>query len=490
MKRRTLLKSGFAGMLYAALPYPLLRAENRMRLTAGTRTIEVNGKAATVFGLTGPDGRPGLMLDQEAGFHVDLVNALSEETLIHWHGLTPPFAQDGVPDNPAPMLKPGETRAYDFDLAHSGTNWMHAHTLQEQGLLAAPLIIRSRDDRAADEQEITLFLHDFSFRSPEELLADLKGGKAGHGGMGMDHSQMNHDGMSMDGMDMQGMDMSNMDMGGMDMGGMDMGGMSMDINDINYDAYLANDRTLDDPDVIAVEKGGRIRLRVINAAASTGFTLDLGTLSGELIAVDGQAIKPVTANRVPLTMAQRADIRITLPAEGGAFPILALREGAPERTGIILATKGAAIERLSTTAEARGPRLDLAFEAGLSALDPLAERQARESTIGLVGNMMTYQWGLQGADNLVATRGERLEFTLSNRSMMAHPMHLHGHHFQVVAINGNRFPGAKRDTVLVPPMQEVTIALDADNPGRWAFHCHHLYHMVSGMMTFLAYDTI
>lgn len=475
MKRRTLLKSGLAGMLYAALPTPMLRAQDRVRLTTGTRTIDVNGKAATVFGLTGPDGRPGLVLDQEAGFHVDLVNGLAEDTLIHWHGLTPPFAQDGVPDNPAPMLKPGETRAYDFDLAYSGTNWMHAHTLQEQAMLAAPLIIRSRQDRAADEQEVTLFLHDFSFRSPDELLADLTGGKSGNGGMSMDHSQMNHGGMSMNGMSMQGMD---------------MGGMFMDINDIYYDAYLANDRTLDDPEVITVEKGGRIRLRVINAATSTAFSLDLGALSAELIAVDGQAIKPIKASLVPLTMAQRADVRITIPVEGGTFPILALREGAPERTGIVLATKGAAIERLSVKGEASGPRLDLAFEAGLSALDPLTDKQARQSSISLVGNMMSYRWGLEGADNLGASMGERLEFVLTNHSMMAHPMHLHGHHFQVVAINGNRFSGAMRDTVLVPPMQQVTIAFDADNPGRWAFHCHHLYHMVTGMMTFLAYDTI
>jgi FtsP/CotA-like multicopper oxidase with cupredoxin domain len=70
-------------------------------------------------------------------------------------------------------------------------------------------------------------------------------------------------------------------------------------------------------------------------------------------------------------------------------------------------------------------------------------------------------------------------------SMMAHPMHLHGHDFQVVAINGRRFSGALRDTVLVPPMQTLTIAFDAGKPGHWPFHCHHLYHMVSGMMVHL-----
>src|SRR5207248_3056174 len=77
-----------------------------------------------------------------------------------------------------------------------------------------------------------------------------------------------------------------------------------------------------------------------------------------------------------------------------------------------------------------------------------------------------------------------------NHSIMAHPMHLHGHAFQVVALNGAPLGGAVRDTVLVPPMGSVTIAFDADNPGRWAFHCHNLYHMMTGMMTELAYPSI
>ena len=77
---------------------------------------------------------------------------------------------------------------------------------------------------------------------------------------------------------------------------------------------------------------------------------------------------------------------------------------------------------------------------------------------------------------------------MRNMSMMAHPMHLHGHHFQVVAINGKRIDGAVRDTVLVPPMTQVAIQFDAPNPGRWPFHCHHLYHMATGMMSFVTYE--
>jgi FtsP/CotA-like multicopper oxidase with cupredoxin domain len=70
---------------------------------------------------------------------------------------------------------------------------------------------------------------------------------------------------------------------------------------------------------------------------------------------------------------------------------------------------------------------------------------------------------------------------------MAHPMHLHGHYFQVVALNGERFEGAVRDTVLVPVGASVTIRFDARNPGNWPLHCHHLYHMNSGMMGTIAY---
>lgn len=69
-------------------------------------------------------------------------------------------------------------------------------------------------------------------------------------------------------------------------------------------------------------------------------------------------------------------------------------------------------------------------------------------------------------------------------------MHLHGHHFQVVDINGTKLSGALRDTVHIPPMASVTIAFDADNPGRWPLHCHHLYHMAAGMMSFVAYEDL
>lgn len=81
-----------------------------------------------------------------------------------------------------------------------------------------------------------------------------------------------------------------------------------------------------------------------------------------------------------------------------------------------------------------------------------------------------------------------MHIAMMNHSMMAHPVHLHGHAFQVIEINGAPVSGALRDTVHIPPISSVTVELDADHPGKWAIHCQHLYHMASGMMSFIAYD--
>jgi FtsP/CotA-like multicopper oxidase with cupredoxin domain len=156
-----------------------------MSLTAATRTNDVRGRAATVWGLLDGAGRSGLVLDPGQAFAVDLANTLAEPTIIHWHGQIPPNAQDGVPDLPMPVLQPGETRAYDF-AARPGTHWMHAHIpAHEMMLLAAPLVVRRPEDVAADRQEVTLFLHDFAFKPPAEVLAEITGGASM---AGMDHT--------------------------------------------------------------------------------------------------------------------------------------------------------------------------------------------------------------------------------------------------------------------------------------------------------------
>ncbi len=480
MNRRELLGTMLSGsaLLAAGAGFqsqPAFAQTAPVQLGITKRTIDINGRAASVFGLSQPDGTQGLRLNAGEQFNVNLANGCGEETLVHWHGLTPPWELDGVPGNPMPMLAPGQSRAYQFPAGPGGTHWMHAHTLQEQNLLAAPLIVRTAADLKRDEQEVVILLHDFSFTPAEEILAKLQGG-AGMGGMNMGAMKM--DPTAMPGMMGHMKQMQNLQ----EM----QDGMMMDVNDIEYDAYLANDRTLADPEIVQVEKGGTVRLRIINGATATGFIIDLGVLPASLTAVDGQQVLPVAARRFQAAMGQRLDIVVELPNEGGAWPVLALREGGAQRTGIILKTAGADVAKTAQDGEVPGPRLDLSLEMSLQAAAPLAIRPAdRSFMIMLTGTMQGYTWSMQGADALMAKPGERVEITMHNMSMMSHPMHLHGHHFQVVGINGAAVSGAVRDTVLIPPMAMVTVAFDGGSKGRWPLHCHHLYHMATGMMSFM-----
>jgi FtsP/CotA-like multicopper oxidase with cupredoxin domain len=478
---KSLSRRGFLAAS-AALAAPLLlprslRAETPLRrLRATTRTLDVGGRAVSVKGILDDQGRSGLVLNPGETFRVDLVNELDTPTIVHWHGQIPPNDQDGVPGMPQPALAAGERRSFDY-AATPGTHWMHSHIpVQEMELMAAPLIVRRPEDLAADRQEVVILLHDFSFRPAAEVLAEITGGMAHDmGAMGHDMGSMGHD-------------MSGMGGGGM-MGGMSMG--AMDLNDFNFDAYLANDRTLDDPEVVAVDKGGKVLLRIINGSAATVFWIDTGVLQGRAVATDGNPIQPVAGNRFGLAMGQRLDIELDLPPDGGAFPILALREGAVERTGIMLASKGAAVRRLAGASDVAHPAFsgDLVQEMQFSSLTPLADRPVdRSDNLMLGGSMMPYLWTIDGQSwgthrPVEARTGERVTLTFHNMSMMAHPMHLHGHHFQVVALNGRAVAGALRDTIHVPPMSMVTVALDAGEAAGWMLHCHHMPHLATGMMT-------
>jgi FtsP/CotA-like multicopper oxidase with cupredoxin domain len=480
-RRRFLLGSATVaatGAGLASLPWKGALAAMTTRLAIGRRMIEVNGRSASVFGIRQPDGTPGITLGPDDLFRVDLVNDAGEDLIVHWHGQKAPYPQDGVADRNTSLIAAGATQSYDYRPT-PGTHWMHSHhSVQEQALMAAPMIVRSSDDLKADIQEVTVLLHDFSFRDPAEILAGLTGKAAagGHGMHGMAGSGMNAE-MKPESGAGHGMTMP----------------MSADLNDVEYDAFLANDRTLQDPLVVQVERRGRVRLRLINGAAASALWVDLGGLQGTLVAVDGAPIEPIPGSLFPMTMAQRLDLLVDVP-EAGAFPILAQVEGKPDRTGFILATPGAGVKKLGDLADSVAPAVDLSLETRLRALTPLVERRPDAVlTMALTGAMSPYQWSINNqlwpeADRPVIREGERIVIEVQNQTPMAHPMHLHGHQFQVTAVNGRGFSGAVRDTVLVPIMGSVRLAFDADNPGRWPFHCHNLYHMLTGMMTELVYE--
>ena len=176
LSRRTVVMGGLAASASLRLT---AQAENppanrpggdaapRTVLQLQRRNIEVNGKPASVYGIRQPDGTFGITTDVGKPFRVRVENRIEEPSLIHWHGLTPPWQQDGVPGISGPPIPPGGSADYDFPLRFGGTFWMHSHQgLQEQLLMAAPLIIRDQRDRP-DQQEIVVMLADFSFPPPD-----------------------------------------------------------------------------------------------------------------------------------------------------------------------------------------------------------------------------------------------------------------------------------------------------------------------------------
>jgi len=465
IRRRDLLGAA-SGLLLPTAAHAQPTAPIR-ELVIDRRTISIGDRPAKVYRLGPPDGGTGLVFEPGERFRVRVQNRLDEPTIIHWHGQTPPAGSDGVSrDGPTgeTLIPPRGSRDYDFP-ARPGTHWMHAHYgVQEQRLLAAPLIMREAEAARSGAQDIILLLHDFSWREATDIMGELGGGShAGHGSHTM-RSPLPR-----------------------------IGGLH-DLNDVIFDAFLANDRTLADPHIVRVERGAQVRLRVINAASATQFWLDLGALEGTVLASDGNPVVPAAAPpSIPLAIGQRLDFGFRMPWSG-AFPVLAQVEGTAKRTGIVLATADATtIPFLDMPARQAAPAVDLSLERRITARAGLVPRPAdQRQTVTLGGDMGRYVWTINDLawpirKPIKVRLGQRVVLDLVNTTPMSHPMHLHGHHFQIVGLGETSFSGALRDTVLVPANGKVSIAFDADNPGTWLLHCHNLYHMMAGMMTEIAY---
>ncbi len=186
-------------------------------------------------------------------------------------------------------------------------------------------------------------------------------------------------------------------------------------------------------------------------------------------------------------MGERFDVTVTLG--DGNFPLVASAEG-KHGQGLALVHTGTGRAPASDVRpqELSGQVLlgtDLTAATRVQLEDRPVDRQ---HDLRMSGSMSPYRWTLNGrtfpdSEPLPVTQGERVRLRFANDSMMFHPMHVHGHTFAL------RDGGARKDTVIVRPMQTLEVDLDADNPGQWATHCHNLYHAETGMMTTLSYRT-
>ncbi len=337
-------------------------------------------------------------------------------------------------------------------------------------------------------------LSDFSFTSPQDILKGLIGQAQRMKGMQQEKEMPESKPMSMS-EQKESLVVQKWDAASNRLVAQEVQATPPDV-DVKYDALLANRRTIDNPQVFEVKPGQRVLLRLMGAASATNFFIDTGKLDATIIATDGEDVEPLKGNFFQLSTAQRLDLLVTIPQTGGVFPVLALGEGSALQTGVLLATPGTKIPKqtLAIRAQQKMGGLDNTQERRLAAKNPLPERPVQRSLPSVLGgSMTTYIWTINGAsypnqNSLNVKAGERVELVISNTTGMSHPMHLHGHVFEVTEIDGQKITGAKRDTILVPPKSTIKVIFDANDPGVWAYHCHILYHLATGMFTVLKYE--
>ncbi len=438
------------------------------RLLPRPATVDLGGLTVQTWAYD--DAVPGPVLRATAGdlLSVDVTNSLSESTSVHWHGIALRNDMDGVPGTTQEPIPVGGDFTYGFTVPDPGTYFYHPHSgLQLDRGLYGVLVVDDPHEPGDYDLEWVVVLDDWvdgTGRTPDDVLAELKQGSGqGMGGMG----------------------------GGMGgMGGMGGSGQQSsligDAGDVDYPHYLVNGRVPAAPVTLRGEPGQKVRVRLVNAGSDTAFRVALGGHRLTVTHSDGFPVEPTTVDAVVLGMGERYDVLVTLG--DGAFPLVAQAEGKQGRgLALVRTASGQAPSSTTAVAELGGRALT---STALRATDDvrLASRTVDTShDVVLGGSMGAYRWTINGrtfedARPLQVREGERVRLRLRNATMMSHPIHVHGHTFALVR------GGARKDTVIVPPMRQVDVELQADNPGQWVTHCHNAYHMAAGMMTTLSYQ--
>jgi multicopper oxidase len=441
-------------------------------LEAAPLEFELGGRTAETWGYNGGVPGPEIRVTEGDTLRVRVQNALPADTTIHWHGLPIANEMDGVPNLTQPPVKSGEEFVYEFVVPASGSYMYHSHVgLQLDRGLYGPLIVEPKKEELSYDREYTLTLDDWLdgvSGTPEDALSELQSRGGGMGG----------------------------GMGGM--GGMGPGGGTSGSGSISYPFYLIGGHTAEDPLTFEVRRGERVRLRLLNPSSHTTFRVAVSGHTLTLTHSDGMPVEPVEVDSVRIGEGERYDV-IVEANNPGVWQMAAAPEG---KEGLARAILRYAESGQSSPPPADSRPQELSGKL-LSYGDLRTKREAsfpsdgffggpdRTLDLTLAGGMGDYLWTIDGqaypdADPLEVSEGEWVRFHLTNRGMMAHPMHLHGHFFQLRNGTGR---GPYKDTVLVEGhMGEATFDFVADNPGNWFFHCHIIYHMESGMARVVSYE--
>ena len=508
-----------------------LRTANNVALEIGPVPVNITGRGRMAVGLNGTVPGPILHWKEGDTAIVSVTNRLPEPSSIHWHGLRVPSNMDGVPGFSFPGIAPGGTFVYRLPLRHAGTFWYHGHSgFQEQtGLYGAIVIDPLAGYAQPFERDYVVLLSDWSDEAPETIARNLKS----------QSDYYNHGrrtvGTFLDDARRQGLAASvsdRLDWGGMRMNPTDI----LDVSGATY-TYLVNGHPPNANWTALFRPGERIRLRFINGSAMSFFDVRIPGLEMMVVQADGNDVQPFSVDEFRIGTAETYDV-IVRPKDDQAYTIfaqamdrsgygrgtLAPRNGMmrpvpamdarPVRTmtdmgmpagmdhgsmhheaGPGTPARGVAVDNVVMMPMDRlnepGVGLDnngrrVLTYAQLRAARPGTDRRppSRDITLHLTGNMGRYIWGFDGkkfteAEPILLSRGERVRFILINDTMMEHPIHLHGLWSELENAQGAFRP--YKHTIIVKPAERLSFLVTADEPGRWAFHCHLMFHMELGM---------
>lgn len=414
---------------------------------------------------------------------ITLKNELPEPTSIHWHGITVPNPMDGIPGVTQDAVQPGESFTYEFTPSIPGTYMYHTHQngvkQLDKGLYGAFIV---EPAKKTYDKDYTLMLDEW-ISNPDN--ADMGG---------MDMSGSNSGSMS----GMAGMDNSNSSSANNN-----NSNNSMMTDDMSmYDVYTINGKSGKSIEPIKVKKGEKVRLRLINI----GFlphNIHLHGHSFKVVATDGIDLnepQEIKNQLITITPGERYDIEFTADKSG---KWLLESHDSDKKAAKGMATFIEYDDSSNNTDKSDTnqtlPVFDLA-NYGKEENSPFTLEQnynveyTMDLNTAMNNNQMAYTINgktFPNTDNIQVKKGDTVKVKLVNKSGAAnHPMHLHGHSFQVLSKNGKPVEGSPiiKDTINLKPGEEYVVAFKADNPGNWLFHCHDLHHASAGMITMVKYQ--
>lgn len=445
-------------------------------LTAAPARVNLGGRHVDTWSYGAEAVGPEIRISKGDRLNLRLQNDLSSETSVHWHGIAIRNDMDGVPPITQERIQPGAEFTYDFVAPDHGTYWYHSHSgLQADRGLFGALVVEDPNGRTGADEDVVIVIDDWLDglgTTPDAVLRALSpevpGGHHGHGGPPPEIDEAEIDSAAQLLEDGHGSSTA-------------LGGMA---THITYPLHLINGRPAEDPFVVSAPAGTRLRLRVINAGAETPYRFSVAGHELTVVSADGQDVSYAVGDEILIAPAQRYDVLVTV--QSGSWPIAAKVEGKTGGAACLLRTPDSvASVDLTSPAVLSVSSGRLLLESVLRPFGALEHQVPdREYSVDLIQAGDRYVWGMAGADagRLIMKQGERIRIVMNNNTDMWHPMHTHGHTFSVPS-----YGGLRRDTVISLPRTQLAIDFDADNPGRWMFHCHNAYHFEAGMTADLHY---